>query len=158
MNWVVWGMMLTLFGTLLGCVVESRPPPRPPTPVREPYITCTPPHYMAILDLRVIPDPVRAGQPIEAWRITLQSDRNGECSTAIEIRDHDQVVGTGVLQAIRPGRGAYTLPANPHYRFQRQDSCYVVLANIGGSYAALDARRSFCATPFPGGGWTLRGR
>ena len=162
---IQWGCMLVMVGALLGCVVEPPPPPppRPPAPppvVREPpeLITCAPPYQLAILDLNVIPDPVHQGQPVEAWRLTIQSDRNGECRTAIEIRDQDQVAGAGVLPAIRPGRGVYTIPARPNYRFQRADNCYTVLANIGDSYTRLDAHRTFCAAPIPGIGWTLRGR
>lgn len=163
MKRVIQGTIVALLGAFLGCVVPPGPPPpfTPPPPVGgEPVgqITCTPPHRMRILDLDVSPDPVRSGQPIEAWRITINSDWNGECGTHFEVRDQDQVAGAGFVRAIRPGRNVYILPASPQYRFHRRDSCFIVQAYIGGSFTPITAQRSFCAQLIPGAGWTLRGR
>ena len=163
MKRVMQGTILALMGALLGCVIEPAPQPSSPPlmPVgREPVgqITCAPPHRMRILDLDVVPDPVHGGQPIEAWRITIRSDWNGECGTHFEVRDRDQVAGSGFVQAIRPGRSVYMIPASPHYRFQRHDHCFVVQANIGGAFTPIGAQRNFCAQQIPGIGWTLRER
>jgi len=165
MKRVIQGTIVALIGTWLGCVVAPGPPqpspPPPPPVVREPVgqqITCAPPHRLRVLDLDMSPDPVRRGQPIAAWRITIHSDWNGECGTHFEVHDQDQVAGSGFVQAIRPGRSVYTLPASPHYRFQRRDHCFLVQAHIGGTFTPIGAQRSFCAQPLPGAGWTLRER
>jgi hypothetical protein len=104
----------------------------------------------------MVPDPLRAGEPIVAWRVDLQSDRNGECSTVLTIRDQDQVAGRRARDLIRPGPGVYEVPAVRGYRFQRQDPCFVAEVNIGGTATPVETRRTFCARPLPGGGWTLR--
>ena len=163
MKRAIQGTIVALIGAFLGCVVAPGPPPPtpPPTPdVREPVgpITCTPPHRLRVLDLDVIPDPVRGGQPIQAWTIVIHSDWNGECGTYFEVRDQDQVAGSGFVPAIQPGRSVYTIPASPYYRFQRHDHCFIVQAHIGGTFTPITAQKSFCAQPLPGTGWTLRGR
>lgn len=163
MKRVIQGTIVALLGALLGCVVTpgSPQPSPPPTPVvRAPVeqITCTPPHRMRVLDLDVIPDPIHRGQPVQAWRVTIHSDWNGECATHFEVRDQDQVAGAGFVQAIYPGQSVYTIPASPYYRFQRRDHCFLVQARIGGTFTPIGAQRSFCAQPLPGTGWTLRGR
>lgn len=165
MRRVLYTAIVVIAGAILGCVVAAPPPepslaPPPPPPAREPArrVECTPPHRMAILDLDVVPDPVVQGQPIQGWRITLRSDRNGECGTLLEVRDQDQIAGAGERQVIRPGRGSYTISAAPGYRFQRRDPCFVVQVNVGGTFTPVDAQRTFCARQMRGAGWTLRGR
>lgn len=100
-------------------VVEAQTRPRD-------WVECSPPHRMRILDLDMTPDPVRQGSRVETWKVTLQSDRNGECQTTIEVRDRDQLAGAGRAVRIRPGRAVYTLPAAPGYRLQGQDHCLIV--------------------------------
>src|SRR5262245_55456465 len=117
MKRMIQGTIVALLGAFLGCMVSPGPPPpsappsyAPPPPVgREPVgqITCAPPHRMRILALDMVPDPAQSGQPIEAWRIAIQSDWNGECATQFEVRDQDEVAGSGFVQAIRPGRSVY---------------------------------------------------
>jgi hypothetical protein len=117
---------------------------------------CLPPHRMAITDLDMIPDPVPEGQPIEAWKVTIRSDRNGECTTILEIRDQDQIVGLGAQHRIKPGRGSYRIQAAPGYQFQGRDACFVVQANVGGFLTPLDAQRVFCAKASTVTTWSLR--
>ena len=119
---------------------------------------CLPPHRLFILDLDVVPDPIHQGQPVAKWIVTLRSDYNGECATRLVVRDKDQIAGTEVQHSIRPGVARYDFPANPAYRFQAQDLCYRVLANIGGTLTPIDATRVFCAKykpPVPPG-WSLK--
>jgi len=165
MRGVIRGMIVVMIGALLGCVVAterppSGPPPRSPGPPLPPSgaSRCAPPHRLAILDLDMIPDPVDPRQPLAAWRITIQSDRNGECGTLFQVRDQDQIAGAGELPTIHPGRGVYTIPATPGYRFQRRDHCFVVVAELEQRYAPIASQGTFCARPSPGGGWTLRER
>jgi hypothetical protein len=106
----------------------------------------------------MVPDPLRSGDAIAAWRVALQSDRNGECYTVLEVYDQDQVAGRSVRDVIRPGHSVYEVPAARGYRFQRHDPCFVVQANIGGAPTPVEAQRTFCARQLPGGGWSLQGR
>lgn len=117
---------------------------------------CSPPHRMRILDLDMTPDPVRQGRPVETWKVTIQSDRNGECQTTIEVRDRDQLAGAGRAVRIRPGRAVYTLPAAPGYRLQGQDHCLIVQANVGGVFTPIDAQRVFCAKMRQITAWSLK--
>jgi hypothetical protein len=158
------GFLLGL--TAVGCVAQAPPPegrapgPPPSRVARErvEVVECTPPHRLALLDLDMRPDPVGQGESIESWRLTVQSDRNGECRTRLEIRDQDQIVGLGEAHVIRPGRETYQVRAAPGYEFRRRDPCFVVQANVGGALTPLEAQRTFCARQRPSGGWSLRER
>ncbi len=158
MRWMRWGMIVTMVGPMMGCVVATEPLPPAPPPPPPGASRCAPPHRMAILDLDMIPDPVDPRQPIVGWSITIQSDRNRECGTLFQVRDQDQIAGAGALSAIHPGRGVSTISASPGYRFQRRDHCFAVVAALENRYTPLETQRTFCARPSPGGGWTLRER
>ena len=106
---------------------------------------CSPPHRMRILDLDMRPDPVREGGKVADFRVTLQSDRNGECGTTIEVRDQDQIAAIGRATRILPGRYVYTLQAQPDYRFRRDDQCLTVMVNVGGRYSPVETQQVFCA-------------
>lgn len=123
-----------------------------PPAKKAPAVSCTPPHQMAVQDLDMRPDPVWFGQPIQQWFVTLRSDRNGECATRILIRDRDQLVGLEVEHVIKPGTHRYPVKVAPGYRFQGQDHCFLVVANIGGTPQPIDAAKKFCAKY----GWTLK--
>lgn len=118
-------------------------------------ISCAPPHRLKILELGMMPDPVRQGQRLQLWTIALQSDYNGECRTLLEVFDQDQIAGARIEYLIRPGVGRYTFQAVQGYRFQRQDHCFVVRANIGNTWTPITASKLFCARRTPGG-WSLR--
>jgi hypothetical protein len=159
-QWVQRMLGLVMASAVLGCIVES-PPPSPPSPPppRPPggVVECAPPHHMTVVDLDMIPDPVAVGQRVQLWRVTLQSDRNGECNTRLIVQDRNQTAGEVTYQVIRPGRAIYEVPAMPQYRFQPQDPCFRVLASIGRTYIPIDAHRDFCArTSIESGRWSLR--
>jgi hypothetical protein len=120
-----------------------------------PRAFCAPPHRLKILDLGMVPDPIRQGQRLQLWTVALQSDYNGECRTLLEVRDQDQIAGAQVEYLIRPGVGRYTFQAVPGYFFQRQNHCFVVRANIGHTWAPVDAKKMFCASRTPAG-WSLK--
>jgi hypothetical protein len=120
---------------------EAQNPPRRAISVLE----CSPPHRLRILDLDMVPDPVPQGRQVDNWRVTIQSDRTGECQTTIQVFDQDQVAGYGQALRIKPGKGVYTLQAAPAYRFQGQDRCLIVQANVGGFFTPIEAQKAFCA-------------
>lgn len=117
-------------------------------------VRCTPPHAMRIQDLDVRPDPVRPGQAIREWIVTLKSDRTGECMTLLQIKDRDQLAGADIEHAIKPGTNKYRVKVVPGYKFQAQDHCFTVLADIAGTRQPIDAAKRFCARQLPM--WTLK--
>ena len=156
-QWIQRVLGLVMASAVLGCIVEAPPsqppPPRPPGRVVE----CTPPHNMTIVDLDMVPDPVAVGQRVQAWRVTLQSDRNGECNTRLQVRDQNQMAGQETYQVIRPGRATYEIQATRQYRFHAQDPCFRVLVSLGNTFTPIDAQRDFCArTSLGSGQWSLR--
>ena len=125
-------------------------------------VPCVAPHRLRILDLGMLPDPVQQGQRVQLWAVTLQSDYSGECLAVLEVRDGAQIVGRRVQYLITPGQGRYTFQADPNYRFQVQDHCFTVLANVADAWALIspiDAQKQFCARyrpQPPPGGWSLK--
>lgn len=156
-QWMQRVLGLVMASAVLGCIVESPPPQTPPPRPPGGVVECTPPHHMTIVDLDMIPDPVVVGQRVQAWRVTLQSDRNGECNTRLQVHDQNQTAGQVTYQVIRPGRATYEVQATRQYRFQAQDPCFRVLASIGNTFTPIDAQRDFCArTSLGSGRWSLR--
>lgn len=163
-------VMGAVAGMMAGCVPPSEPPreryeqPRQVTrqpvetarEVRTVIIDCSGPHRLKILDLDMAPDPVRQGQSVDIWKITIQSDRDGECNTLLTVRDQNAIAGRSQQQTIRPGKAVYTVPAAQEYRFQRQDACFNVQANVGGSFTPIEAQQTFCVKARPGSRWSLQ--
>jgi hypothetical protein len=172
MQWLRWTLGL---GAVAGMIVSCVPPPegpreryeqprqvtrQPRETTRDPrtvVIDCSGPHRLRILDLDMAPDPVRQGQSINTWHITLQSDRDGDCNTLFTVRDQNEIAGRSQQQTIRPGKAVYIIPALPEYRFQRQDACFNVQANVGGSFTPIEAQQTFCVKARPGSRWSLKG-
>jgi len=148
MRRVKWAVLLGMMGAAWGSAV-------PFGAVAAPPLGCAPPHRLSVLDLGMVPDPVRQGQRIQLWTVTLQSDYNGECRTLLEVRDRDQVAGKQVEYLIKPGVGRYTFATQPGYQFQAHDHCFLVRANIGNTWTPIDAKKAFCARRGPAG-WSLK--
>jgi len=127
----------------------------PFTAIAAPPVSCEPPHRLSILDLGMVPDPVRHLQRIQLWTVKLRSDWNGECLSSLEVRDRDQLAGKRTQYLIKPGEGRYTFQAEPGYAFQARDHCFGVLVNVGNTWTPIDAARAFCARQGPGG-WSLK--
>ncbi len=127
----------------------------PVAAIGAPPVACVPPHRLKVLDVGMVPDPVRQGQRIQLWTVKLRSDWNGECLGSLEVRDRDQVAGKRVQYLIKPGEGRYTFQAEPTYSFQSREHCFAALVNIGNTWTPIDAQRAFCARLGPLG-WSLR--
>ena len=180
---MLWRQRLLLLGAVLsmlsGCIVSPDPlyeqprqeeswrerpesrPPGPPYPHdrrRDARMSreCLEVHRLRILDLDMDPDPVRPGQAIAAWRITLRSHYEDDCATLLTVYDRDELAGRSHRLRIQPGTGVYTIAAVPEYRFQRQDTCFNVQANVGGSRTPIEAQRTFCVHSRSGRFWSLR--
>jgi hypothetical protein len=110
-------------------------------------------HKLEIIELDMVPDPARQGQPIQRWVIKLKADGNGECATRIQVKDRDQVAGDAVQWTLRRGENTIQVPANSRYRMQDQDHCFRVVADIQDTRKDIDSTRQFCARS----SWTLKG-
>jgi hypothetical protein len=141
-------LLLVMIVTGVGGAIPLPAVGQVPTP-------CPPPHRLSVLELGMVPDPVLRGQRIQLWKVTLQSDYNGECRTLLEVWDRDQLAGRRVEYLIKPGVGQYTFAAQPGYQFQARDHCFLVRASIGNAWTPISAKRAFCARWGPGG-WSLR--
>jgi hypothetical protein len=107
---------------------------------------CNRPHALTVLDLTMVPAPVRERRSIRIWRLTLQSQHKRVCRLHLEIRDQQHVAGVGILQ-ISPGRRVYTLHAVPGYRLGRGTTYFVVQATMAGALTPLKAQRTLCVRP-----------
>jgi len=148
MRRVGWALMVAIIGAVWGSAFPFDAASAPP-------VSCAPPHRLSILDLGMIPEPVRQGQRIQLWTVKLRSDWNGECLTSLEVWDRDQPAGKRVQYLIKPGEGRYTFQAEQAYSFQARDHCFAVLVNVGNTWTPIDAARAFCARQGPGG-WSLK--
>ena len=137
MSGVLTGILLSMW-SLVACMLT-------PSPALG-QSACNRPHDLTVLDLTMVPAPVRERRSIRIWRLTLQSQHKSVCRLHLEIRDQERVAGVGILQ-ISPGRRVYTLHAVPGYRLGRETSCFVVLATMTGSLTPLKAQRTWCARP-----------
>jgi hypothetical protein len=114
-------------------------------------------HRLQVVDLDVSPDPLADGQRISRWFVRLRADGSGECRTTIRVRDEsgDLVAGERVW-GLRPGINEIELTPLERYRFSRNEHCFLVTADIAGTYRTVDAARRFCARQIAGRRWSMR--
>jgi hypothetical protein len=114
-------------------------------------------HRLQVVDLDVSPDPLAEGQRISRWFVRLRADGTGECRTTIRVRDEsgDLVAGERVWR-LRPGANEIELTPLERYRFSRNEHCFLVTADIAGTYRPVDSARRFCARQIAGRRWTMR--
>jgi len=121
------------------------------------YVSCGGAHRLSLVDLSMSPDPIKDGQRIARFRVRLRSDGSGECETTISIRETsgNQLVARRTAQRLRPGvNELYVLP-EARYRFEREEHCFEVLADIERTHRRVDAQRRFCARRAGRSAWTL---
>ncbi len=114
-------------------------------------------HRLQVVDLDVSPDPLAEGQRISRWFVRLRADGSGECRTTIRVRDEGgDVVAQERVWRLRPGPNEIELTPLERYRFSRNEHCFLVTADIAGTYRPVDAARRFCARQIAGRRWTMR--
>ena len=147
---VLWGIA----GMLLGAILVY--------PATSNAAQCGGQHRLQILDLDMAPDPITEGQPLQRWNVRLRVDASGECDTILTVKEanppHD-VVGIRVAETLKPGTNNLSFRPDAGYKFQRQDTCFIVTADIAGSSKVVDSTRKFCARFIPPTGparWSLK--
>ncbi len=156
----LWLMGIFAATALAGCVVED--------PNRyDAYgsgrgdgrgVYCVGEHRLRVVDLDMTPDPVAQGERVRMWRVRLWSDANGECQSALRIRERadGEVVGRARVYFLRPGMNTIEFDPLESYRFHRREHCFDVLADIAGTGRPVDAARAFCARQTAANRWSLR--
>jgi hypothetical protein len=123
-------------------------------------VSCGGGHRLQVVDLDMSPDPIAEGQRINRWLVRLRADSTGECRTTIRIyeRPGKDLVAQAGVRRLRPGINDIEMEPVERYRFNREEHCYQVTADIAGTEEAVDARRRFCARRAPGAGrrWTIQ--
>ena len=118
-------------------------------------VSCGGNHKLRVTDLDMSPDPFNSGQRIDSFRVKLRADGSGECMTTIRIDDGDRTVATRTAYRLRPGVNEVNLAPSRNYRFDRDEHCFTVKADIARTYQTVDAARKFCARQSGRGRWTL---
>lgn len=108
---------------------------------------CTTPHQMKVVDIEMRPDPVTEGQSVQGFSVKLQSDRDGDCRSSIEVRDQKRTLAKGVRGTIKRGTHTYTVPAQQGQKFEGIEYCFKVFADIAATPTASPAP---AAVPAPG--------
>lgn len=130
------------------------------------FAPCTAPHRMRVVNLEMSPDPIPEGQSIRSFQVRINSSRDRECQSSIEVRDQKQrTVAKGTLGAIKPGANSYTVPALQGQKLEADEYCFKVLVDIAATPSASpapqppDVSGTFCARRPAGpvkGGWNLK--
>jgi len=118
-------------------------------------VRCGGSHTMRVTELDMSPDPVNSGQRINSFRVKLRADGSGECMTTVRVEDGDRTVAIRTAYRLKPGINELTLIPSSNYRFDRDEHCFTVKADISNSYKNVDAERRFCAKQSGRGRWTL---
>jgi hypothetical protein len=126
----------------------------------DPVASCGGAHRLQVVDLDMSPDPIADGQRINRWRVRLRADGTGECRTTIRIyeRETKDLVAQATVRRLRPGINDIEMAPIERYRFNREEHCYQVTADISQTEETVDARHRFCARRAPGAGrrWTIQ--
>jgi len=135
--------ILMAFLILLPGFVQSQPARQEPR---------TRPEALQILQLEMVPDPVREGQRIR-FTLTLLNRTSFSGRGNLFIKDQDEVVAEARGVFLQPGNNRVDFP-DSGYRFTRREHCFTVEVDIAGSRKPVDFARNFCAQRAYGG-WTL---
>ena len=136
-------IILVAFLILLPGFVQSQPA-RPEPRTR--------PEALQILQLEMLPDPVREGQQIR-FGLTLFNRTSISGRANIFIKDQDEVVTEARGIFLQPGNNRVDFPSTG-YRFTRREHCFTVEVDIAGTRRPVDFARDFCAQRVYGG-WTM---
>jgi len=117
---------------------------------------CRGSHNLRVVDLDMSPDPIRDDQNVNRFRVQLRADQSGECDTSITIREGGRIIARQESSHLRPGLNTVTLIPRGNYRFDKDDRCFDVLADIEKSQQRVDAERQFCAKQSGRGLWTMK--
>ncbi len=111
------------------------------------------PRDLRVLQLEMDPDPVREGEWVIFQALVSNLSRHsGRVSLFIRMRD-EPVTSIHDI-SLRPGDNRIVFPRT-HYRFHRQESCFVVEVDIEQTRRSVDLAKEFCARRTYRG-WSMR--
>jgi hypothetical protein len=101
------------------------------------------PGDLRVLQLEMDPDPVRQGQSVSFQAVVSNVSRHpGRVS--LFIKDRDEVVTAVHDVTIKPGQNRIVFPQT-HYRFSRNEYCFIVEVDIEQTRRPVDVAKEFCA-------------
>ncbi len=111
------------------------------------------PSDLRVLQLEMNPDPVREGEWVSFQAVVSNLSRHpGRVS--LFIKDRDEVVAAVYDVSLGPGDNRIAFPRT-HYRFHRQESCFMVEVDIERTRRPVDLAKEFCAQRTYQG-WSMR--
>ncbi|MCX8118171.1 MAG: hypothetical protein N3G78_09590 [Desulfobacterota bacterium] len=152
MKRLVLGFMIFLSATVSACVshVQTVPGPSEPAPGPDPKVR----HLdLTVLQLEVLPDPVREGQRM-GFEVLLANRSRHSALAHLFIKDRDEVVAQAYEVWVRPGENRISFPPTS-YRFSRWEPCFTVEVDIDRTRRPIDLAREFCLRQTPQG-WTMK--
>lgn len=110
------------------------------------------PSDLKILQLEMRPDPIREGQLV-SFQATVSNQSPHSARVTLFIKERDRIISS--LHDIRlyPGHNQINFPET-HYRFSRDEHCFIVEVDIERTRRPVDAVKKFCARRSYYG-WTL---
>jgi hypothetical protein len=142
---ILWLGFLFLFPSL----VQSQPN-KPLERLLGPMVQ---PSDLRVLQLEMNPDPVREGEWVIFQAVVSNLSRHpGRVS--LFIKDRDEVVAAVYDVSLGPGDNRIAFPRT-HYRFHRQESCFMVEVDIERTRRPVDLAKEFCAQRTYQG-WSMR--
>jgi len=110
------------------------------------------PGDLEVRELEMSPDPVWQGQPM-GFQVTIVNSSNRSGRVNLSIRDKDEMIAQANDVMLRPGTNRIDFPQT-RYRFERNDYCFTVEADIGGNRIPIDKAKEFCVRR-TARGWSL---
>jgi hypothetical protein len=111
------------------------------------------PRDLRVVQLEMSPDPVREGEWVTFQAVVSNLSRHSG-RVSLFIKDRDEVVTSVHDVSVRPGDNRIVFP-RAHYRFHRQESCFVVEVDIERTRSPVDLAKEFCARRSYQG-WSMR--
>lgn len=157
-KYLIISMLSIFISSLLffsGCRVSVQPTPDSPRPDPGPSQRYEPrikPGDLRVVQLEVLPDPVREGQRM-SFRVTIANGSSYSGRINLTLKDRDQIISEVREVMIYPRENRIDFPET-YYRFSRSDHCFTVEVDIGRTRQPIDVARGFCMQRTPSG-WTL---
>lgn len=110
------------------------------------------PEFLRVLQLEMLPDPVRYGQQV-AFRATISNGYRHSGRVTLAIRDRDQIISEVRNLTLNTGNNQVNFPETA-YQFDRSDHCFTIEAEVEHTRTPIAMATESCARRTQAG-WTL---
>jgi hypothetical protein len=110
------------------------------------------PEFLKVLQLEMLPDPVRGGQQM-AFRATISNGYRHSGRVSLTIRDRDQIISEVRNLTLKTGNNQVNFPETT-YQFDRSDHCFTIEADVERTRTPITMATESCARRTQAG-WTL---